>query len=691
MRAFIIRPFGTKKDDQGNDLDFNKVSDELIGPALKEVAADGRETLDITESGNIRTDMFRRLLTADLAVADLSVRNTNVYYELGIRHALRGHGTVMIRCDVGADPFPFDLQTDRYFVYKRSDPKESLPQLIDTLRATLAKAEKDYTAKDSPVFSALPNLREPDAVQFYAVPEDFGEDVEKALANKQAGDLVLLSDEVKGFEWESQGWRLVGKAQFDVDALYGAKATWEHVRKLEPQDLEANIWLGTIYERLGDLVSSTQALERAIGNKTISREKRAEAYALIGRNFKTRWRKEWESKPVNERPAVALRSRYLKESLENYESAFAEHLNHFYSGLNALAMLKVMIALAELQPEVWANEFPDDDEAARALKSRKDHAMKLESGVRLSLDAGFKELAREGRKDVWAEISKADLAFITTNAPARVATAYEKALAGAAAFVSRAVAKQLCVYRDIGVMTANLTEVFRIVGEPPPLPEPGVQPSASPARKRVLVFAGHMIDAPDRKTPRFPAEKEAIAREEIKKRVLKEMNTGAGVASAYAGGASGGDILFQEVCAELGIETRLYLAVQPQIYVTKSVKAGPNWVQRFWDLYNAHVARNQIRVLCQTTEPAAKDIDYLPAWLRDKQNYTIWQRNNLWMLFNALAEGCDEKTGDPNLTLIALWDGAEGDGPGGTGDLVQKVEKLGARVEIINTKEVFGL
>ena len=61
------------------------------------------------------------------------------------------------------------------------------------------------------------------------------------------------------------------------------------------------------------------------------------------------------------------------------------------------------------------------------------------------------------------------------------------------------------------------------------------------------------------------------------------------------------------------------------------------------------------------------------------------------MLFNALAEGCDEKSGDPNLTLIALWDGAEGDGPGGTGDLVNKVENLGARCEIINTKELFGL
>jgi hypothetical protein len=493
-------------------------------------------------------------------------------------------------------------------------------------------------------------------------------------------------------EWESAGWRVIGKAQFDIDALAGAKETWENVRELERQDLDANIWLGTIYERLGDLVSSTQALERALNNKAINQDQRAEAYALIGRNSKTRWRKEWEAKPVNERAAVALRSRYLKESFKNYESAFDEHLNHFYSGLNALAMLKVMIALAELLPNKWVTQFDDADEAESALKKHKAHATRLQSAVQLSLDAAFKRLEREDKRDVWAEISKADLAFITTVAPERVADLYGKALTDAPNFASGSVAKQLAIYRDLGVITDNLAEVFKVVPEPPPLPEPGVQPAPKPESKRVLVFAGHMIDAPGREKLRFPADKEEVAREEIKQRIMKEMNTGAGVSAAYAGGANGGDILFQEVCAELGIPTRLYLAVQPKIYVTTSVsKGGPDWVKRFWDLHKAHDKNSQVRILSQAKKEEEDDAKYLPAWLRAKGNYSIWQRNNLWMLYNALAEGCDQKTGDPNLTLIALWDGSAGDGPGGTGDLVDKVGKLGARCEIINTKTLFGL
>lgn len=688
MRAFIIRPFGKKKDEKGVEIDFDEVARVLIAPALKAIDAEGRETLDIVKSGNIRTDMFRRLLTADLVVADLSIHNANVFYELGIRHALRDHGTLMLRCD--ADKFPFDLQTDRYFTYDKTNPAASLEGLTEALKATKAEIAKDYTAKDSPVFASLPNLTEPDPSRFNPVPQDFGEDVVRAAADNRAGDLALISYEVKGFEWETRAWRTVGTAQFEINALMGSKTTWENVRKLEPQDLEANLLLGTIYERLGDLVRSTEALNRALNNKEIERSERAEAYSLLARNFKTRWRQDWESKPADERAIAALRSPHLQESFENYERAFDEDLNHYYSGLNALAMIKIMVELATKLPEVWSEPFESDEEAAQKLNQRSEHAKKLAVAVELSLQALSRRLEREGRKDLWAEISAADLKCLTTNAPARVAAAYRKVTA-MAGFNANSIRKQLAIYRDLGVLTSNLAEVFKVVGEPPPLQDAGAAPVANPERKRVLVFAGHMIDAPGRPKPRFPADKEQLAREKIKEAVMKEMNSGAGVSCGYAGAASGGDLLFQEVCAELGIPTRLYLAMPPAKYINSSViKAGPGWVDRFWNVYNKHKNANELRVLSEVDD-AKSDEDYLPAWLRSKENYSIWQRNNLWMLFNALAEACDEKTGDPNLTLIALWDGAGGDGPGGTGDLVEKIQTLGARHHIINTKDLFGL
>jgi hypothetical protein len=80
MRAFIIRPFGTRK-----GINFDNVEQTLVGPALQNICAEGRTTGEILEAGNIRIDMFQQLLVADLVVADITTNNPNAYYELGIR------------------------------------------------------------------------------------------------------------------------------------------------------------------------------------------------------------------------------------------------------------------------------------------------------------------------------------------------------------------------------------------------------------------------------------------------------------------------------------------------------------------------------------------------------------------------------------------------------------------------------
>src|SRR5689334_6667733 len=98
MRAFIVRPFGKKEDAKKNIIDFDKIESLLIAPALDQLGIEGRTTGEIIGQGNIKTDMFELLLTADLVVADLSIHNANVFYELGIRHSLRDRHTFMLRC-----------------------------------------------------------------------------------------------------------------------------------------------------------------------------------------------------------------------------------------------------------------------------------------------------------------------------------------------------------------------------------------------------------------------------------------------------------------------------------------------------------------------------------------------------------------------------------------------------------------
>src|SRR5918912_2075903 len=132
MRAFIVRPFNPR-----GEIDFNRVQRELIDPALQRAEIAGDTTQQFVEAGNIRVDMFEQLLLADLVIADISVHNANVFYELGIRHALRSRQTILIRAKVtrprsdrtAEDEVPFDLRTDRYLEYDYTNPAASLPDL----------------------------------------------------------------------------------------------------------------------------------------------------------------------------------------------------------------------------------------------------------------------------------------------------------------------------------------------------------------------------------------------------------------------------------------------------------------------------------------------------------------------------------------------------------------------------------
>jgi hypothetical protein len=106
-------------------------------------------------------------------------------------------------------------------------------------------------------------------------------------------------------------------------------------------------------------------------------------------------------------------------------------------------------------------------------------------------------------------------------------------------------------------------------------------------------------------------------------------------------------------------------------YIKASVAdGGSGWVERFKRLFD----QKQPEILSDTGE--------LPRWLRAKKGYSIWQRSNLWMLHSALAISHD------NLTLIALWNGTVGDGPGGTEDMVTRARDRGATFIHLDAREL---
>jgi hypothetical protein len=140
---------------------------------------------------------------------------------------------------------------------------------------------------------------------------------------------------------------------------------------------------------------------------------RAEAYALKGRNIKSHWRQGFGTKTGRDARVAALQSPELTEAFESYASGFGQDLNHFYSGLNALSLLRIRIDLAGELPDVWTSGFDTDDDAKRALDGCNARFAQLAAAVRLSVEASLAALDRrpDADKRLWIGISSADLAF----------------------------------------------------------------------------------------------------------------------------------------------------------------------------------------------------------------------------------------------------------------------------------------
>jgi hypothetical protein len=322
-----------------------------------------------------------------------------------------------------------------------------------------------------------------------------------------------------------------------------------------------------------------------------------------------------------------------------------------------------MVELAQRQASIWQDNFDSEEDANQRLQKLKELRNDLAAGVRLAIESKQTALQRSGKSDVWVDISTADLICLTSARPNRVAQSYNKALTIASDQARDAVRRQLLLYQRLGILKENIQAGLESIAP--------VAAQVQEAPPRVILFTGHRIDAPARPTPRFPAVKEEQARAMIRDAVTNIKAKTDGKLLGISGGAAGGDILFHEVCEELNIPSQMYLVLPRNDYIKASVAdSGPGWVERFNRLYEKLKAK------------VLSDSDRLPRWLRAKKDYSIWQRSNLWMLHNALY------ISQEHLTLMALWNGSSGDGPGGTEDMVKRAVDRGATFIHLDTRKL---
>ena len=366
--CFVLMPFGTKDDEHRRKINFDSVFEQIIEPAVTAAGMDCIRADAETVGGIVHKPMFERLWFCEFAVADLTTANANVFYELGVRHALRPFTTVLISAQ--GSPLPFDLGPVRRHTYHLDDAgspttTEADAQALTAQLRAVSSAKKQPV--DSPVYQLLRNLDDwrvpdPDEVDAFhdrmAQVEELRQQLHTAAdtaeyAGSEAAKAELLDFESRLGHFEAT---TLGVAVELLLAYRGVQAYEEMVALCErlPEQLSRLPRVREQYalalNRSGDPGRAIRVLEELIRERGPS----SETCGILGRVHKDRWE-------------AALRAGRTATAAGHLESAIATYLQGFevdwrdhYPGINTLELMTLRdpddprIAAQQLAPAFHA-------------------------------------------------------------------------------------------------------------------------------------------------------------------------------------------------------------------------------------------------------------------------------------------------------------------------------------------------
>lgn len=126
--CFVMQPFaGT----------LGGYYETIFKPAIEQAGLTAvRADAEIFGTGKIMDQIWRGIRAATVLIAELTTKNANVFYELGLAHALE---KPVILVSSNQDDVPFDLRHIRVILYDRDDPFWG-PKLIDKIADNIRSA-----------------------------------------------------------------------------------------------------------------------------------------------------------------------------------------------------------------------------------------------------------------------------------------------------------------------------------------------------------------------------------------------------------------------------------------------------------------------------------------------------------------------------------------------------------------------
>jgi hypothetical protein len=361
--CFVLMPFGMKTDLNKKEIDFDEVYRSFIKKAIEDAGLQPIRADEEKAGGFIHKPMYERLMFCDFAVADLSFSNANVFYELGIRHALKPYTTVSI-FETGTK-LPFDTAPLRTFPYnfeggKVADVENKVRQLADSIKFNL---HAQQAQEDSPIAQLIKGYQFPDLDHLATNSTDFinwataNHSIKQQLADhvdkwnelekeRSAGVTEERKKEINDLQVQVvDSIKRIGQAQdnqaADYDMLLAMLNAYKSVnafsaitlmlRPLVDAPLKDNIFMR---QQLGLAYNKIKARDDAETILKVIIDKYGpdpETNGILGSVYK--------GLMDDNKNDPALAQEYGKQAIDTYLAGFEADPRDYYPGINALTLM----------------------------------------------------------------------------------------------------------------------------------------------------------------------------------------------------------------------------------------------------------------------------------------------------------------------------------------------------------------
>lgn len=335
--CFILMPFGKKTDPSGSVVDFDAVYAQLIAPAVEQAGlaplrADEDPTYTFLNKAG-----FEKLVLCEYAVADLTTARPGIFYELGVRHAVRPQTTVVLFAE--GLRLPVDVRPLRALAYRLNSVGR--PEGVEWSRRELTGRLREgrATGPDSPVFRLVEGMQ---ALEIDpARTEPFQDRVRQAAELRQR----LTAAREEGVHAVRRVQEELGElAQADAGLVielflvYRALRAWDDmialVAKMSPVQAETVLVQEQLALALNRRGQSEQA-ERVLKELLERRGPSSETYGILGRVYKDCW------ESARDRGEASLARGWLEKAIDAYTRGFEADWRDAYPGINAVTLMEI--------------------------------------------------------------------------------------------------------------------------------------------------------------------------------------------------------------------------------------------------------------------------------------------------------------------------------------------------------------